>query len=107
MYVFLMILLMGLVIKKLVDFGGFFDMPKAARLLTAMILGIVAAYLFDLNMFKAFAIEIRSGMGLVATGLAFGAVAGVWHDMLSWLESHNRKVVDEAIQLETAHPKAA
>lgn len=107
MYVLLMVLLMGLVIKKLVDFGGFFGLPKAARLLTAMILGIVGAYLFDLDLFAALGLHIRSGMGLVATGLAFGATAGVWHDVLSWLESHNRKVVDEAIQLETAHPKAA
>lgn len=107
MYVLLMILLMGLVIKKLVDFGGFFDMPKAARLLSAMILGIVGAYLFNLDIFRALGLEIRSGMGIVATGLMFGATAGVWHDLLRWLESHNRKVVDEAIQLETAHPKAA
>lgn len=107
MYVLLMILLMGLVIKKLVDLAGFLELPKAVRLLSAMILGIVAAYLFNLDMFRALGLDIRSGMGLVATGLAFGATAGVWHDLLGWLESHNRKVVDEALQLETARPKAA
>lgn len=107
MYVFVVILLMGLVIKKLVDFAGMMDMPKSLRLLAAMVLGIVAAYVFDLDLFAAFGIDVRSGLGTLATGLAFGAVAGLWHDLLGWLESHQRKTEDEAIQLETAHPKAA
>lgn len=107
MYVFAVILFMGLVIKALVDFLGFLDLPKSMRLLSAMVLGIVAAYLFNLNMFAAFGVEVRAGMGVLGTGLVFGSVAGVWHDLLGWIKGHARKTMDEAIQLETAHPKAA
>ncbi|NUQ54897.1 MAG: hypothetical protein HUU14_03315 [Dehalococcoidia bacterium] len=108
MYVFAVLLLIGLVIAKIVDLGKDWDFPGWFRLGAALVLGLVAAYAFDFDMFAAWGLSLRGSMGTFATGLVFGATASAWHEILDLVAGIERKTTDEALQMEMkSGPKAA
>ncbi len=102
MYPFAIVLLVGLVVAKVIHLVAERDEVKPPiRTLGMLVVGVVVAYLGDLNLFKMWDVPIRSGLGVPVTGLVFGAMAGLWHEILGLLSGIGRKTVDEAIELET------
>jgi hypothetical protein len=107
-YDFAVVLLMGLVIAKLVDLLRDLGMHGMWSIVTSFVLGIVAAYLFDFDLFAAWDIGVRENLGTLATGLVYGAAASAWHEVLGLVAGLGRKATDEAIELEAkAGPRAA
>ncbi len=109
MYVFATVILLGLAVAKLVDLArGFYDFPRAARLLVAFLIGLGLTWATDYSMFANWGIGFRSPwMGPVATGLVIGGLATFWHEVLDMLASTARRVHDQATEIETRIPRAA
>lgn len=102
MYPFAIVLFVGLVVTEVIHLVAERDEVKPRiRALGMLVLGIVIAYVGDLNLFKMWDVPIRSGLGVPVTGLVFGATAGLWHEVLGLLAGFGRKTVDEAIELES------
>ena len=82
-------LFMGLVVCKLTDFVAHFEFPKWLRAVAAMALGVLAAYVFNMDLFHTWKFSVADGMGLVGTGLVFGATASLWHEVLGYVAGHS------------------
>jgi hypothetical protein len=109
MYVFAIVILLGLLVAKFVDLvRGFVDFPRPIRLLLAFLAGMGLTWAADYSMFQAWSIELRElWMGPVATGVVIGALAALWHEVLDMAASQARRVQDEATEIETRMPRVA
>lgn len=111
MYVFALMVLLGLVVMKLVDLVGHLTTAKlhpAVKVILAVLIGVLGAYAFQFSLFTAWGIEVRSAaVGYAGTGLAIAAIASLMHSIVGLIDGFGRKARDEAAEIEEKHLRAA
>jgi len=103
MHVLGLIVLLGLAIWLITALGArWYRMVAEARTLVALVLGIVVAWLANVDVWRLWSLpDLRYGwVGLTLTGLALGGVAVLWDGVIGLFLGLHRKVEDEAQTLE-------
>lgn len=104
MYVFTLILLMGLAIMAVVSLLDRMPLITELWMGIALVLGIGAAWLADFDAFALWGIDLRAGwISIGFTGLILGGTAYLFHEIIGLIAGVFRKVTDEAIEFEKAH----
>lgn len=111
MYHFAIVALLGLATYKtvgfLLDLLGM-DLRKAVRTFATLGVGVVITEILDYSVFAGWGVALReTWMGPVFTGLVVGAMSYVWHEVLGLIEGYGRRSRDEALEIESRHPRAA
>ncbi|MEX0832610.1 MAG: hypothetical protein WD757_08455 [Actinomycetota bacterium] len=103
------VLVLGLIVAKLVDLVRHTTgVTPSTRLALAVVAGLGLAWALDYSMFAGWGITFRElWMGTVATGLAIGGLAALWHEVLDAFSSYARRSHDEATEIESRIPRAA
>lgn len=111
MYVFAITLLLALAVMKVVDLlttVGLEGRRGSVKILSAMIVGLGAAWALDFSVFAHWGIGVRTPfLGYLGTGLMVAAAAGVCHEVVNLLREYGRKTHDEAVRIEESHIRAA
>jgi predicted tellurium resistance membrane protein TerC len=69
--------------------------------ITMVILGVLAAWLADFDLWELWAVPVRRHwIGVALSGAAIGGLAHAWHEVLAVLASTTRKTLDEAESIE-------
>jgi hypothetical protein len=72
------------------------NVPKAVWNAGALILGVVGAFVFDIEPVQLAGVEAQGAALKVLTGLAVGGLASGWHELFSALSSVQKKNQKEA-----------
>ena len=92
----LAVLLVGRLVNRfLPDTIGAFDG------LTAMVMGVLVAWLADFDVWSAWDVPVREHwVGIVLTGLGIAGLAAVWGELIGFVHGVARKSNDEAEVIE-------
>ena len=109
MYQFATLDLLGLAVCTIVGLiRQVTETSRAVRIFLDLALGLAIGWITDYSAFAGWGVSFRSAwMGPAATGLAVGATAVLWSDVLSLIRSYARRSSDEAAEIESRMPKAA
>ena len=103
MYVFTLMVLLGLAIMTVVALLDRFVMTELWMGI-ALILGIGAAWLANFDVFALWGIDLRATwISIGLTGLILGGTAYLLHEVVGLVASVFRKVADEARKFEKVH----
>ena len=109
MHEFGTIVFFGLAVYAIVDLIRHFrGTSRGLRIFLDLALGVSVGWITDYSIFADWGIQFRSQwMGPVATGLAIGGLAALWHEVLGLITSYARKSYDEASEIEARIPRRA
>ncbi len=78
------------------------------RALVFLGLGIIAAWVMDLGLWREWEMPTRAGwLDVTLTGFMIGGLAHAWHVLLGFIGGLSRKVADEATTIERTQLRAA
>ncbi|MGE5292970.1 MAG: hypothetical protein ACM3ML_38470 [Micromonosporaceae bacterium] len=102
MYAFAVMILAGLAVLAVASIGSrFVAIAGEIRALVLVLLGVGAAWLVNVDLFKAWAFPTRaSWIGVTLTGLMIAGAAYFWYAILSFFGGLSRKFTDEAETIE-------